>query len=59
LENAYGIPLDIEFGIEGSSLSILQARPIPSPAATLRETIERYPLGRPLEAKSANARREA
>ncbi len=44
LEVAYGIPLDIEFGIEGSSLRILQARPIPLPAAVLRETVGKYPL---------------
>jgi pyruvate,water dikinase len=44
LEVAFGIPLDIEFGIEGSTIRILQARPIPLVAAILRETEERHPL---------------
>jgi phosphohistidine swiveling domain-containing protein len=49
LETAYGYPLDIEYGIEGSQVWILQARPVAVFAADLRETIERYPLagGRP------------
>ncbi|RPJ46990.1 MAG: hypothetical protein EHM19_03530 [Candidatus Latescibacterota bacterium] len=44
LETAYGYPLDIEFGIEGARLWILQVRPVATFAAALRETIERYPL---------------
>jgi len=44
LENAYAIPLDIEFGIEGVALRILQARPVATFAATLRETAEKWPL---------------
>ncbi|MFH1681205.1 MAG: PEP/pyruvate-binding domain-containing protein [Candidatus Eisenbacteria bacterium] len=44
LETAYGYPLDIEYGIEGARLWILQARPVATFAADLRETIERYPL---------------
>lgn len=44
LETAYGYPLDIEFGIEGARLYILQVRPLPVLAAVLRETLDRYPL---------------
>jgi pyruvate,water dikinase len=44
LESAYGYPLDIEFGIEGARLWILQVRPVATFAAALRETIERHPL---------------
>jgi pyruvate,water dikinase len=47
LEEAYGYPLDLEFGIEGTKLWILQARPVPSVLSSLRETLERYPLGKP------------
>jgi pyruvate,water dikinase len=47
LEEAYGYPLDLEFGIEGTKLWILQARPVPSVFSSLRETLERYPLGNP------------
>ncbi|MBM3320947.1 MAG: hypothetical protein FJY73_09760 [Candidatus Eisenbacteria bacterium] len=49
LERAYGYPLDIEYGIEGAKVWILQARPVAVFAADLRESIERYPLagGRP------------
>jgi phosphohistidine swiveling domain-containing protein len=44
LEAVYGYPLDIEFGIEGDRLRILQARPLARSAAILRETIDRHPL---------------
>jgi pyruvate,water dikinase len=44
LEDAFGFPLDIEFAIEGSRLRLLQVRPVPAHDATLRETLERYPL---------------
>ena len=44
LEAAYGYPLDIEFGIEGSRLWILQARPVASFLSALQETVERHPL---------------
>jgi len=44
LEAAYGYPLDIEFAIEGSRLWILQARPVVTFLAAIRETIESYPL---------------
>jgi len=44
LEKAYGYPLDIEFGIEGSRLWLLQARPVVSFLSVLNETIERFPL---------------
>jgi hypothetical protein len=47
LESSYGYPLDIEFGIEGDTLWILQVRPVPSPFASLHETMERHPLRRP------------
>lgn len=44
LESAYGYPLDIEFAIEGTSVYLLQARPIPTPFTVWRETRDRYPL---------------
>jgi pyruvate, water dikinase len=44
LEVAYGYPLDIEFGIEGTRLFILQARPVASFLSTLHETLTRHPL---------------
>ncbi len=44
LETAYGYPLDIEFGIEGSQLFILQARPVATFLSLLQETLERHPL---------------
>ena len=44
LESAYGYPLDIEFGIEGTTLWILQARPVGTFLAMIRETMQRYPL---------------
>jgi phosphoenolpyruvate synthase/pyruvate phosphate dikinase len=44
LEAAYGHPLDIEFGIEGAKLWILQARPVGTFPALLRETTQRYPF---------------
>ena len=44
LEAAYGYPLDIEFGIEGTKLWILQARPVVTFLAALQETVENHPL---------------
>jgi pyruvate,water dikinase len=44
LETAYGYPLDIEFGIEGSRLFLLQARPVATFFSLLQETLERHPL---------------
>jgi phosphohistidine swiveling domain-containing protein len=44
LEADYGYPLDLEFGIEGSRLSVLQARPVATFLAVLRETLEQQPL---------------
>ena len=44
LEAAYGYPLDIEFGFEGTDLRILQVRPVPGSAAVWRDTRDRYPL---------------
>jgi phosphohistidine swiveling domain-containing protein len=44
LESIYGYPLDIEFGIEGGRLWILQVRPVPTFLSAMRETLERYPL---------------
>ena len=51
LESAYGYPLDIEFGIEGAKVWILQARPVPIFLTALQETLHKYPL---TEAKSRN-----
>jgi hypothetical protein len=47
LEAAYGYPLDIEFGIEGTKLWILQARPVPTYMTVLQETLEHWPLTLP------------
>ena len=44
LEAAFGFPVDVEFAFEGSRLALLQVRPVPIHAATLRETLERHPL---------------
>ena len=44
LETAYGYPLDIEFGIEGSRLFVLQARPVATFFALVQDTLERHPL---------------
>jgi hypothetical protein len=44
LETAYGYPLDIEFAVEGTALFLLQVRPIPTPFAVWRDTVERWPL---------------
>ena len=52
LEAAYGYPLDIEFGIEGTKLWILQARPVGTFPAILRETIQHHPLQRDAGATS-------
>jgi phosphohistidine swiveling domain-containing protein len=48
LERLYGYPLDIEFGIEGGRLWMLQARPVPQSLSTLQETTGHYPLSEPL-----------
>jgi hypothetical protein len=46
LETAWRCPLDLEFAFDSERLFILQARPVPSFFAALRETVERYPLAR-------------
>jgi pyruvate,water dikinase len=46
LEAAYGYPLDVEFGIEGAQLFVLQARPVASFLSLLQTTLERHPLER-------------
>lgn len=44
LEASYGYPLDIEFGIEGTKLWILQVRPVATFLPAFRETLSHYPL---------------
>jgi pyruvate,water dikinase len=44
LEEAYGHPLDIEFGIEGPRLWLLQARPVATFSSLWRDAVERHPL---------------
>ena len=44
LESAYGYPLDIEFGIEGTKLWILQVRPVATFLPAFKETLNNYPL---------------
>jgi pyruvate,water dikinase len=46
LEAAYGYPLDIEFGIEGPRLFVLQARPVAAFLSLVQETLE-HPLEEP------------
>ncbi len=45
LEQAYGHPLDIEFGFDDARLCVLQVRPMPASLAVWTETNERFPLG--------------
>jgi pyruvate,water dikinase len=59
LEAAYGYPLDIEFGIEGSLLWILQVRPVATYLSVLTETLERHPLSRPARSASHWAAKES
>jgi phosphoenolpyruvate synthase/pyruvate phosphate dikinase len=44
LESAYGYPLDIEFGIEGTKLWILQVRPVATFFPALKKTLNNEPL---------------
>jgi pyruvate,water dikinase len=44
LEAAYLEPLDVEFGIEGRDLRILQVRPVPVFAAAWRDSLAHHPL---------------
>ena len=44
LEAAYGYPLDIEFGIEGTKLWILQVRPVTTFFPAFKETLDHYQL---------------
>jgi phosphoenolpyruvate synthase/pyruvate phosphate dikinase len=44
LEEAFVQPLDVEFAFEGTSLFVLQARPIPLCDAAWRETLAHHPL---------------
>jgi pyruvate,water dikinase len=44
LEAVYGYPLDIEFGVEGADLRLLQVRPVPGSIAIWRDAVERNPL---------------
>jgi phosphoenolpyruvate synthase/pyruvate phosphate dikinase len=44
LEQAYGHPLDVEFGFEDAHLRVLQVRPMPASLAVWTETVERFPL---------------
>jgi phosphohistidine swiveling domain-containing protein len=47
LEAAYYYPLDLEFGIEGTRLFVLQARPVATFLSLLQDTLERHPLEGP------------
>ncbi|HVP14331.1 MAG TPA: PEP/pyruvate-binding domain-containing protein [Terriglobales bacterium] len=44
LEAAYCQPLDLEFGIEGARLWLLQVRPVPVLVSAVRDTLEHHPL---------------
>ncbi len=44
LERSYGYPVNVEFALEGSSLRILQVRPVAGQVNVYRETRERLPL---------------
>ena len=41
LESAYGYPLDIEFGFEGTALRLLQVRPVPGSLAVWSDATDR------------------
>jgi pyruvate,water dikinase len=58
LEVAYGYPLDIEFGIEGTKLWILQARPVPTCMTVLQETLKHWPLAPAIVSRSDGRRVE-
>jgi phosphoenolpyruvate synthase/pyruvate phosphate dikinase len=47
LEADYSYPLDLEFGIEGSRLFVLQVRPVATFLSLLQDTLERHPLEGP------------
>ena len=47
LEDIYGYPLDIEFGLEAQRLWLLQARPVTAILAEHATTLARYPLRDP------------
>ena len=59
LEAAYGYPLDIEFGIEGTKLWILQARPVVTFLAALQETAQNHPLTLQNEPKKSLAKAQS
>ena len=44
VEQAYGHPVDIEFGFEGAHLRVLQVRPVPAGMAVWHETRGAFPL---------------
>jgi len=58
LEAVYGRPLDLEFAFEGSSLYILQVRPIAVFEAACRETITRFPLPAPARPRAGRQENE-
>lgn len=54
LESAYGYPIDIEFGIEGTKLWLLQVRPVATFLPALNESLNKYPLVKNLESQRRN-----
>jgi phosphohistidine swiveling domain-containing protein len=54
LESAYGYPIDIEFGIEGTKLWLLQVRPVATFLPAFNETLNKYPLVRNSESQRRN-----
>jgi pyruvate,water dikinase len=54
LESAYGYPIDIEFGIEGTKLWLLQVRPVATFLPALNETLNKYPLVKNSESRRRN-----
>jgi len=54
LESAYGYPIDIEFGIEGTKLWLLQVRPVATFLPALNETLNKYPFERNSESQRRN-----
>jgi phosphoenolpyruvate synthase/pyruvate phosphate dikinase len=54
LESAYGYPIDIEFGIEGTKLWLLQVRPVATFLPALNETLKKYPLVKNSESQRRN-----
>lgn len=55
LEKAYGYPLDMEFGIEGATVWLLQVRPVPGSRSAWRDAVARRRRSRRTASGDADA----